>query len=106
MRNIIPKAMRMSICHSCSETRARPTQKSMPPRLSCIWRLGRSSSAESFRLLSRADQMDMERTARSQERERIQMAFEMREFQLIKVMGDRGWGLGVRIQGSEFRIED
>ena len=83
-RNSTPKAMRMIICQSSSETKARPTQKSIPPRLSCIWRPGWSSSTLSLRLFSRADQIAMERTARSQASARIQMVFEMREFQFIK----------------------
>ncbi len=49
--------------------------------------MGQSSSALSLRLFSRADQRDMERTARSQAREIIQMAFAMREFQLIRDIG-------------------
>ena len=42
--------------------------------------------------------MDMERTARSQARARIQMVLEMREFQLIR-------DIGFRIQDSGFRIQ-
>ena len=41
-------------------------------------------------MFSRADQRDMERTARSQAWDIIQMAFEMREFQLMRVIGVRG----------------
>jgi len=41
-----------------------------------------------LRLFSRADQIDMERTARSQARARIQMVLEMREFQLIRDIVD------------------
>lgn len=39
-------------------------------------------------MFSRADQRDIERTARSQASERIQMAFEMREFQLMRDIVD------------------
>ena len=40
-------------------------------------------------MFSRADQIDMERTARSQARARIQVVLEMREFQLIKDIVER-----------------